>query len=345
MGFRMRRSVQLLPGVRLNLSKSGIGYSVGVKGFRMSHGADGKVRRTVSLPGTGMSHVTVVGDTEDGADADAPAGRASGASRRVSGAPPAAQPAGPVVSRPGLLAPKAHKALAEALTTGDPAKVDAVGYANERVALAAAMFAGYLYLDRGDLDRAGDLLAWAFQTGKDPARDEFVAQYVQGTLTLEVVEGVEVLLPVGRSSLGLGLAEVRQAQGRAAEAIPAVEQLEPDVATAVSLCELNMVAGRFDEVVKLTEGIANSDDLTALLCTFRGVAFREQGYYDASRASSREALRFRSRHPVVRHRALLERARCYERERKFALARKDLERILAEDSDYPGLADALAELD
>jgi len=342
-GFRMRRSMQLMPGVRLNLSKSGIGYSVGVKGFRMSHGADGKVRRTVSLPGTGMSHVTVVDD-----DAPAAAGQAgsrrSGSSRP---APRAASPepvAGPVVAKPGLLAPKAHKALAEALTTRDPAKVDAVGYANERVALAAAMFAGYLYIDRGDLDRAGDLLAWAFETGKDPARDEFVAQYVSGVLCLEVVEGIEVLLPVNRNALGLGLAEVRQAQGRAAEVISVVEQLEPNVATAVSLCELNAVAGRFDEVVKLTEGTSNSDDLTAVLCTFRGVAFREQGFYDASRASFREALRFKSRHPVVRHRALLERSRCYERERKFAMARKDLERIMADDSDYPGLAEALAEL-
>ena len=344
MGFRMRRSVQLLPGVRMNLSKSGIGYSVGVKGFRVSHGADGKVRRTVSLPGTGMSYVTVVDD--DGADSgSSPAPRRSG-SPRSAPAPVAATPppAGPVVARPGLLAPKAHKSLAEALTTGDPAKVDKVGYAQQRVALAAAMFAGYLYLDRGDLDRAGDLLSWAFQTGQDPARDEFVAQYVTGVLRLEVVQGVEVLLPVNRNALGLGLAEVRQAQGRAAEAVPVVEQLEPNVATAVSLCELNVVTGRFDEVVKVTEGIANSDDLTALLCTFRGVAFREQGFYDASRASFREALRFRSRHPVVRHRALLERARCYERERKFAMARKDLERILAEDSDYPGLAEALAEL-
>jgi len=123
-----------------------------------------------------------------------------------------------------------------------------------------------------------------------------------------------------------------------------VEQLEPNVATAVSLADLYVGAGRFADAVRLTEGIANSDDLTSLLCTFRGVAFREQGFYDASRASFREALRFRSRHPVVRHRALLERARCYERERKFAQARKDLERILAEDSDYPGLAEALAQL-
>lgn len=338
MGFRMRRSVQLLPGVRLNLSKTGIGYSVGVKGFRMSHGADGKVRRTVSLPGTGMSHVTVVDDDEAPA---APAPRRSGGGSAAPGPEPLP---GPVVRKPGLLAPKAHKALAEALTTGDPAKVDAVGYAHERVALAAAVCAGYLYLDRNDLDRAGDLLSWAVATGKDPARDEFVAQYVSGLLRLEVVEGIEVLLPVNRNALGLGLAEVRQAQGRPAEAIPVVEQLEPDVATAVSLCELNSVAGRFDEVVQLTEGIANTDDLTALLCTFRGVAFREQEFFDAARAAFREALRFRSRHPVVRHRALLERARCYDRERKFAMARKDLERILAEDSDYPGLAEALGEL-
>ena len=337
MGFRMRRSVQLLPGVRLNLSKTGIGYSVGVKGFRMSHGADGKVRRTVSLPGTGMSHVTVV-DDDEATTTQAP--RRSGG-----GAAPEPDPLpGPVVRKPGLLAPKAHTALAEALTTGDPAKVDAVGYAHERVALAAAVCAGYLYLDRNELDRAGDLLAWALETGKDPARDEFVTQYVSGLLRLEVVEGVEVLLPVNRNALGLGLAEVRQAQGRSAEVIPVVEQLEPDVATAVSLCELNTVAGQFDEVVRLTEGISNSDDLTALLCTFRGVAFREQEFFDAARAAFREALRFRSRHPVVRHRALLERARCYERERKFAMARKDLERILAEDSDYPGLAEALAEL-
>ena len=342
----MRRSIQLLPGVRMNFSKSGVGLSAGVKGFRMSAGADGKVRRTVSLPGTGMSYVTVVGDT-DGGPAPASAGRRSGAPRSSSAPRQAAAPelpAGPVVSHPGLLAPKAHKALAEALTTGDPAKVDAAGYSHQRVALAAAMFAGFLYLDRGELDRAGDLLAWAFQTGQDPARDEFVAQYVRGALRLEVVEGVEVLLPVDRNALGLGLAEVRQAQGRAAEVVPVVEQLEPNVATAVSLCELNTVTGRYGEVAKLTEGITNSDDLTALLLTFRGVAFREQGYYDASRASFREALRFRSRHPVVRHRALLERARCYERERKFAMARKDLERILAEDSDYPGLTEALAEL-
>lgn len=47
---------------------------------------------------------------------------------------------------------------------------------------------------------------------------------------------------------------------------------------------------------------------------------------------------------MVRHRALLERARWYEAEGKRALARKDLELVLSEDSSYPGLEGALAEL-
>ena len=78
---------------------------------------------------------------------------------------------------------------------------------------------------------------------------------------------------------------------------------------------------------------------------FRGVALRESGYLDAARESFKEALKSKKRAPVIRHRALIERARCYEAEGKTALARKDLERILAEDATYDGLAESLAALE
>ena len=58
MGFRMRKSISLGGGVRLNLSKKGIGYSVGTKGFRVTKKASGGVRTTASIPGTGISFVT-----------------------------------------------------------------------------------------------------------------------------------------------------------------------------------------------------------------------------------------------------------------------------------------------
>jgi len=57
MGFRFRRSIKIFPGFRLNLSKKGIGTSVGIKGFHISTGPSGQ-RATTSIPGTGVSFVS-----------------------------------------------------------------------------------------------------------------------------------------------------------------------------------------------------------------------------------------------------------------------------------------------
>lgn len=57
MGFRFRKSINL-GGLRINLSKSGVGYSVGGKGFRFTKKAGGGTRTTTSIPSTGISHVT-----------------------------------------------------------------------------------------------------------------------------------------------------------------------------------------------------------------------------------------------------------------------------------------------
>ena len=46
MGFRMRKSIKVAPGVRLNVSKRGVGASVGGGGVRYSAHSSG--RKTVS---------------------------------------------------------------------------------------------------------------------------------------------------------------------------------------------------------------------------------------------------------------------------------------------------------
>ena len=58
MGFRFRKSINLGGGFRVNLSKSGVGYSWGTKGVRFTKTAKGKRRTTLSIPGTGISYVT-----------------------------------------------------------------------------------------------------------------------------------------------------------------------------------------------------------------------------------------------------------------------------------------------
>jgi hypothetical protein len=56
MGFRFRRSFTILPGVRVNLGKSGVtSVSVGGKGLRVTSGKRGTTV-TTSIPGTGLSY-------------------------------------------------------------------------------------------------------------------------------------------------------------------------------------------------------------------------------------------------------------------------------------------------
>ena len=57
MGFRYRKSINLGGGFRVNVSKSGIGYSFGTRGCRVTKTASGKTRTTLSIPGTGISYV------------------------------------------------------------------------------------------------------------------------------------------------------------------------------------------------------------------------------------------------------------------------------------------------
>src|SRR5580658_5630624 len=53
MGWSLRRSINLGP-LRINLSRSGFGYSVGGRGFRVGQDARGRRYRSISIPKTGI---------------------------------------------------------------------------------------------------------------------------------------------------------------------------------------------------------------------------------------------------------------------------------------------------
>jgi hypothetical protein len=57
MGWSLRRSKKVGP-FRINLSKSGIGLSAGIKGLRVGRDAKGRTYSSVSIPGTGLNNRT-----------------------------------------------------------------------------------------------------------------------------------------------------------------------------------------------------------------------------------------------------------------------------------------------
>lgn len=55
MGFRFQRRIKVFPGFTINLSKSGVGFSAGVRGLHTGIDAKGRRYTSAGLPGTGLS--------------------------------------------------------------------------------------------------------------------------------------------------------------------------------------------------------------------------------------------------------------------------------------------------
>jgi len=77
MGWSYRKSVSFGP-LRLNISRNGVGYSVGGRGFRTGVRADGRRYSRYNLPGTGLTYYKSYGS--------APSGSAAGGCAIVLGA-------------------------------------------------------------------------------------------------------------------------------------------------------------------------------------------------------------------------------------------------------------------
>lgn len=71
MGFRFRKSFRVLPGIRLNLSKSGFSTSIGRPGAMINIGRRG-VTGTAGLPGIGLSYSQHLIGRSSGSSSDAP---------------------------------------------------------------------------------------------------------------------------------------------------------------------------------------------------------------------------------------------------------------------------------
>lgn len=334
MGFRARRSFSIVPGVRLTVTHRGVGVSAGVRGARVSVNSSGRVTQSIGIPGTGVSHVTTsrVGAT----------GSKAAPTRST-----ASQPTPQSSHAPGVLAPKADKALYKAIM-GKPDRATFERLATSFPQLGSTVAFYELVLvagPAGDDVRAIELFEWLASSGFDPQADAFFRKYSpRATLTLEVADGVAVTLRADKDALGLGLAELYQKAGDIDRAIAIVENLEPTSIAAVSLAELYADKAQWGDIIELTENLTNEDDASAYLLVQRGRAFREQGMHTAARETLKEALRLRSRSADLRLPALVERGLSYLAEGKKAMARKDFERVVAEKGDYPGMTEMLATL-
>jgi len=115
MSLRLSKRINIGKFLRLNISKGGVGVSVGVPGARVTAGPGGK-RLTLGVPGTGISYVKNLGGPKKKA-----ATRGASRASRAKATPPepeeveAASAPRPAVPLPGPFAPAHELAFAQGL--------------------------------------------------------------------------------------------------------------------------------------------------------------------------------------------------------------------------------------
>lgn len=81
MPVRFRKSYNIFPGVKMNVSKGGISFTVGKKGAHLNFSKRG-VRQTVGLPGTGVSESSYLIRNDTTPETEKPARKNATASKK-----------------------------------------------------------------------------------------------------------------------------------------------------------------------------------------------------------------------------------------------------------------------
>ena len=349
MSLRFRRSMKLMPGVRLNFNKDSIGMSFGVPGARYTINSKG--RRTVStgIPGTGLYNVETLSS-----------GKRSTTARSTESSSPTEMRSytPPSNLRPSLFSRKAEREFYKFLL--DIFKYDETDTPDEVIEKATNLQTLYpalkyvldlikfLYCVKGSKVDDAVGLQWGndLWTNRGTAfSDKYVRKYLQGiTPQVPVTYGISTSSIYNTQTLGHILVELLQQMGKFKEAVAVLEDMQPDQLVGISLADLEISQKDYDGAIETTEDIENEDDATAMMLVLRGIAFREKGMEEASLECFKRALASKKRSETLLHRAHFERAETYVRMGKKALAIKDLEKILVDDSDYPAVQEKLDKL-
>ena len=333
MGYRFRKRIKIFPGLHITLSPSGISTSVGVPGARITLGSTGRVTRTFGIPGTGFYHVETLGQT----------GRKRSRSREELPEGAIKTSTGEVIvpgppGYPNILSRKYEKQLYSALQTDTSEAMAKVYQEHPEAALAAGFFLAYFLVREGKNDEAREVLAKVWERNKEIPTDQLFLEYANPhVIEVTVAPSAKIMTRIDRECVGLFYGELLQMSGDVERAIEVVESLKETQGVVISLADLYVRTERWDRIIELSNDVSNDDDVTALLLVYRGIAFREKGFNEAAREVFKSALSSKKRSEEIRLLAMTERAFTYIKEGKVALAKREMERIMAADPEDPGI--------
>lgn len=341
MSFRFFRRISIAPGITLNLSMSGVSMSVGPSGAKFTVGTRG-TRATIGLPGTGLSYT--VSD---------PLGKAKSSTQRRPDPVPASRRL-TLGFFERLITPAHEESFVDglaALNDGQEAEALRLMEAaldQDATMADAAWLAGFMRLKLEHFDTAVRHFQRALQHSQSLGQ-RFGQYGLTPRIGLPVTPEVTADMKPSAHSTLLGLVEVLQLQGHDSEAVAHLEtlltrQIDDPVALA-SYAELVLDLedqSRWQRVVELTASVGNETAVHTAVLLLRGKALVRLGMDHAAEGVFTTALRRSTgRAETLLREIRYQRALVYERLGKRAQARRELERVYAEEPGFMDVAERL----
>jgi len=337
MAFRFWRRIRLAPGVTLNLSKSAASLSFGPRGAKYTISPRGN-RATAGIPGTGLFYTM----------RDPGAGR--GQERGASAPMVRARDRLTLGFFQRLITPAAERAFVDglkALNEGDDS--EALVLLDRSASLAdAAWLAGMLHLKSENFDQAERCLLDALER-RHELDSLFSKHGVNATISLPITPDISAhVRPRERGTL-LALVEVYQLQGRSGDALIRLDQLldldKSDPVVLLSFAELALDHPKPEHlrrIAELSASVENETPVHTALLLYRARALVSLGLPGAAIDVLTLALRRRKDRPdELLRQVRYERALLYDGQRRQAQARREFERIYAEDPGFEDVAERL----
>lgn len=338
MGLRFFKRKKILPGVTLNMSRSGPSLSFGPEGLKYTIGPGGK-RFTAGLPGTGFYYTTQLDTAAKKEDKSGLGLDAIGSFFK------------------GLLGGNEAEDASKAGEKEFAAGMEALARRQNEAAFEhfqacpgtdASFMCGYLCLGRSDYARAQSFLEQC-----QPAEMGALAAPLGDHLEflIKITEHIQAQIDFNSRGLALALAESLQQQGKYEPAYAVLDRLwdedQGDPAVCLSFTELialneNSTREQLEEMVEMTGQMDNDDAMDTNILYMRGYGLYRLGRNnEAISQLSAAVLDVGGRPP----RLVLD--ICYLRGQLFELAgdrdsaRRDFEYIYGQD---PGFEDVAARL-
>jgi tetratricopeptide (TPR) repeat protein len=358
MGIRYQKRINIIGNlVRLNISKTGVGVSAGVRGARISKGPGGTYI-SVGIPGSGLYYRKRIGGAS-GKWADFFGGGKRNQKEKAVSASAAGGASATLVDRPkpGFFAPATEKSFARGVTAyfqkdREAALHELLAVADEEPG-AAILAASILAHSENTLDqaRAIHFLESIVQQEEGDFPSELMQKYLPNdTLNIDITPDVAATVPLDGLAAVLLLVELYQSNDRFDDAIALLEEVDDmadEPVVTLSLCELYSVVEFWDGIIERTDQLdAPTDDVTLETLIYAGQAWLGKEMPDAARAVLTKALRRqKGLSPQLHQAGRYWRALAYIQSGKKSRGREELEKVYAAAPEWrPAVEEALAAL-